>query len=113
MKAIFPTAEIIALMMMRTAPKGTHPQFRLQNFLLGKKDWETNNSASMHIGEQGELIVLRYALGKIRVAKIDRVLKLRCAKLPGGAKIFPTKKDFEDFVREVKKVIGNEIDLYV
>lgn len=110
-QATFATSEVVCLLQHRV-PRARRPQFRLQSFLLGHKDWETSDRACLHIGEQGELGKLRYFLGD-KFEVIENMYNAHVEKmkdiLPAGAYIFPTDTDFWGFVQEVEKAIGKKV----
>ncbi len=115
MEGKFTVSEVVSLLYLRAPPR-VIPQFRLQNFLLRKKDWKTNHHFNMHISEQGELDTLRWLLGKERLERINAVEKkfLRRKEKASGCHItslFPTPKDFLEFIEDVKKILGKSITL--
>lgn len=115
----FRTSEIICLLELRVprVPKGA-PSFRLQNFLCGVEDWRTNTGGSLHIGERGELNVLRAILGKrlsrieiTRKAYTDKIYRRELRKKGDTAHTFPTEKDYWNYVKAVEKELGCNIKL--
>lgn len=118
MEGQFTTAEVVNLLDCRV-PRRKQPQFRLQNFLLRKEDWESNPAWSLHIGEQGELATLRSALGEKRLKILQDTRKKYEEKAwvrysqTGNPQIFPTQRSYNEFVRDVEKRLGKTIVLLV
>ncbi len=112
MIATFDTTEIVHLLNLKV-PRGRKPQYRLQRFLLNEADWATSNKASLHIGEQGELGRLRQLLGEIRIGQYERLFEEYSSRSrdAGKAFVFPTKKSYRDFVRDVNQAWGKKIEL--
>ncbi len=113
MKGTFETAEVVALMWFRTAPRGIKPMFRLQNFLLNKPDWETSQEYCLHIGEAGELETLRNLLGFRRMKKINIITKQYNDRGldKGEAYIFPSEDVYNAYVCDVERAIGKNVTL--
>lgn len=111
MKGTFKVAEAIALMHGRVPY--AKPPFRLQNFLAGDPNWQTSQAWGLHIGERGEMAVLYRLLGPNRLKSIVAVEKKYGKGLGGGARLFPTKRKWNAFLRDISAVLGEDIEFEV
>lgn len=113
MRGTFLITEVVAMLNLRF-PLGVNPACRLQNFLLGNSDWKTSQEASSHIGERGELDLLRTLL-PTETRQIYHLQEQFGRRYQGevGNLTFPTDDHYQQFVHQVEEVLGREVIIEV